>query len=347
MPIQPINWINLLKPVGGPPGIAHDDILFWGKYSDISGGQMPNILGDDYLTVSGAAGSETYQCPNTQDYIDADSDNVWFLADEAQRVTATSDLIGFDLQRTPVKYENDSPYAIEEIVILKSGVTLNASEINSLHAYMKLPLFWSGTLNAFGILKGNRGSEQLLFPTIYDKFIDSDGVVLTSHDLYVGIVANQKWALLTNDFKILNNQAHDPTLGALTQVVTGSGTSNPDISVDLIIPDTDNYNGGIILRRAGSSQYYRIALRRVSGTLEIDVRKVAVVITAKEVTHIAGENTLRVIAASNLIDVYLNGVKEISALDISSDYVTEENHGLVSFLSSTPDKILFDNFKLI
>ena len=42
-------------------------MLFWGMYSEISGGQMPNKVSgsSDFLTVTGVTGSETYQCPDT------------------------------------------------------------------------------------------------------------------------------------------------------------------------------------------------------------------------------------------------------------------------------------------
>ena len=40
------------------------EVLFFGLYSEISGGQMPNRVpgATDFLTVAGVAGSETYQC---------------------------------------------------------------------------------------------------------------------------------------------------------------------------------------------------------------------------------------------------------------------------------------------
>jgi len=74
------------------------EVLFFGLYSEISGGQMPNKVtgSSDYLTVAGAAGSETYQAPNTAPYIAADTDYIWFKTDESQRTVTTAELIGYD-----------------------------------------------------------------------------------------------------------------------------------------------------------------------------------------------------------------------------------------------------------
>jgi hypothetical protein len=127
---------------------------------------MPNkITGStDYLTVSGSAGSETYQCPNTAPYIAADTDYIWFKTDASQRTTTTAELIGYDLQRTPVKYDDDAPNALREIMILKAGEILSASEKDNLFQYMWLSILWDNVLNAYGHIKSNRVGQQLWTP---------------------------------------------------------------------------------------------------------------------------------------------------------------------------------------
>ena len=139
--------------------------LFLGYYSQITGGHMPNILdsGATYLTVSGSAGSETYQCPNTADYIAADTDYIWFKTNAAQRTTTTAELVGYDLQRSPVKYDDASPYQIRMIGILKSTATLSSAELDALSFNFNLPLFWTGSFNDYGYVKENRAFEQALF----------------------------------------------------------------------------------------------------------------------------------------------------------------------------------------
>jgi hypothetical protein len=142
-----------------------DKILFWGKYSEISSGQMPNkVTGStDFLTVSGSVGSETYQCPNTQDYIDADTDYIWFKTNLVQRNTTTAELVGYDFPRTIIKYDNISPYALREIIILKVGEVLTSNEENHLRDYANLSIWWSNVLSFHGILKGNRNLSQSLW----------------------------------------------------------------------------------------------------------------------------------------------------------------------------------------
>jgi hypothetical protein len=129
---------------------------------------MPNkVIGStDYLTVAGVAGSETYQCPNTATYIAADTDYIWFQKDGTQRTVLTTELISYDLQRTPVKYANSSPYAIAGIIILKAGEVLDANELNQLIKNFELSIWFTGTLNTYGKLKGNRTSDVSYSPAV-------------------------------------------------------------------------------------------------------------------------------------------------------------------------------------
>lgn len=179
--ISPFDRLSVLGRRGssGPNSALQAKFLFWGKYSEISGGQMPSKVtgATDYLTVSGSAGSETYQCPNTAPYISADTDYIWFKTDATQRTTTTAELIGYDLQRTPVKYLYDAPNSIQEIIILKAGEVLTADELKSLHHYMRLPILWSGYFVDEGYEKSNRPlSQQYLWtPEPVFPAILSDG----------------------------------------------------------------------------------------------------------------------------------------------------------------------------
>lgn len=129
-------------------------VLFFGLYSEISGGQMPNKIpgATDFLTVAGSAGSETYQAPNTASYQSADTDYIWFKTDVSQRTTTTAELIGYDFTRTIIKYANSSPYAIEAIMILSSDV-----DTAKMRDDFDLSIWWSDVLSAHGNVKGNRG----------------------------------------------------------------------------------------------------------------------------------------------------------------------------------------------
>lgn len=164
--------IGLQRGLGGggkwSPKNIQSKLLFWGKYSEISGGQMPNKVtgSSDYLTVTGSENNYTYQTPNTQAYIDADTDFIWFTNSGVQRTVTIAELVGYDLQRTPVKYQDDAPNYLEEIIILKAGEILTENEVNQLHKYMRLSIFWSGVLNAYGVIKSNRIGQKLYNPVI-------------------------------------------------------------------------------------------------------------------------------------------------------------------------------------
>jgi hypothetical protein len=144
---------------------SQPEVLFFGLYSEISGGQMPNKVegSSDYLTVAGAAGSETYQAPNAAPYIAADADYLWFTNNSVQRTVLTSELIGYDYQRTPVKYEDESPNEIVAIIILNAAVT--GIKRDNLFRDMWLSVYWDDSHNDNGHVKENRGAEQKLFAT--------------------------------------------------------------------------------------------------------------------------------------------------------------------------------------
>lgn len=135
-------------------------LLYRGLNSEIAAGHMPNKVGSDYLTVSGSAGSETYQAPNTTAYKNADTDFIWFKTDASIRTTTTAELIGYDLPRTWIKYDNVTPYAIREILIPKVGETFTTAEMNNIRDYCQLSRWWDGTLSFHGVIKGNKPLQQ-------------------------------------------------------------------------------------------------------------------------------------------------------------------------------------------
>lgn len=144
---------------------AHQsEVLFFGEISKITGGRLYNQKSGatDYLTVGGAAGSYTFQCPNTAAYKSADTDYIWFKTDETQRTATEAELIGYDLQRTPVKYDDDSPNSIRAIMILSSAVT--GVKRDRLFRDMWLMPLWDNNLNAYGHIKSNRTGQNLWTP---------------------------------------------------------------------------------------------------------------------------------------------------------------------------------------
>jgi len=156
-----------------------DKVLFLGEVSKIDGDKLYNQVSgaSDYLTVGGLAGNYTFECPDTAAYENADTDSIWFSGGSPAEVTEAT-LIGADYSSTPVKYDSDTPYLIRAIIIFKQGAVLTANEIDRLHSDMKLWIWWSLSLNANGILKGNR-------PIISNPVVSSAEIAQTVADKVV------------------------------------------------------------------------------------------------------------------------------------------------------------------
>ena len=135
-----------------------DVFLFFGQIANISDGQLANEMSgsSDALTVTGSAGSYTFQCPNNATYIAADTDYIWFSDAAIRRTPTEAELIGYDFPRTIVYYDDASPYTLNAIAILKPL----ASVTNKIRTDFHLSVWWDNILSAYGNLKGNRGSAQ-------------------------------------------------------------------------------------------------------------------------------------------------------------------------------------------
>lgn len=151
---------------------AHSNLLlFFGQIKNITGGRLYNEVtgATDYLTVAGAVGSYTFQCPNDATYIAADTDYIWFKTDTTQRTTTEAELVTYDLQRTPVKFDDNAPYTIRWIAILKSTTTLTSTQRDNLFKGFDLPILWDNNYNDYGHLKESRIWQNLWTPeAVYD-----------------------------------------------------------------------------------------------------------------------------------------------------------------------------------
>lgn len=289
-------------------------VLFWGKVSEISGGQMPNKVtgATDFLTVAGSP--YTFQTPNTAAYIAADTDYIWFRTDAFQRTVTTAELIGYDLQRTPVKYLDDAPNTIEEIVILKAGEVLTASERDEMFKYMHLPILWDNSLNIYGYVKSNRGASQVLWPVevetvLHDTFTGADGTNLNAHQFDIGPAG---WTVVSGAWTISTNRAVEATqAGAVYSIIAESGRANIDMSMDVLtLATTAKYQSDLLFRYQDSTHYWRLTLTRAVTAESIYLKlylysteKASVVVTAELNTTY----TMRVVANGNNIKGYFNG----------------------------------------
>jgi hypothetical protein len=165
---------NIIKPVIGSM-TSNSSSRAWNPRSlpskflegwKITGaGNLVGLILGNTLVVGGSAGSYTFQVPNTTPYQNADADYIWFKTDVSQRTATEAEMVGYDLAKTFVKYDNTTPYAIKEIWILKAGQTLTTAEENHMRDYCQLSIWWSNVSSDHGMTKGNRSGRQSFWPS--------------------------------------------------------------------------------------------------------------------------------------------------------------------------------------
>lgn len=157
------NYIgNKRKSPYWTPQRISDTFLFFGETSKITGGKLYNQVtgATDYMTVTGTGLNAVYETPDNATYRTADEDYCHWKTDLSRSVFDGNRAIAYDFSRTIIKYDNASPYVIRVIAILKSGVTLTATEEDYLRDEFELSYWWSDELSFHGALKSNRASEQ-------------------------------------------------------------------------------------------------------------------------------------------------------------------------------------------
>lgn len=214
------NWVKFWE--------LQPDVLFFGEVSKITDNKLYNQKtgATDYLTVGGSVGTYTFECPNTAPYIAADTDFIWFKTDESQRTTTEAELIGYDFTRTIVKYEDESDYSIEAIMILSSNID-TAKMRNNFH----LSVWWSNVLSAYGNVKGNRGIGQSVWtaePGYEAELVTyktglatplSAGELTLLNDLIVGLKTDLGSTNLSDDFDVIRIMAGETSEVSLKNLV--------------------------------------------------------------------------------------------------------------------------------
>jgi hypothetical protein len=319
------------------------EVLFFGLYSEISGGQMPNKVtgATDYLTVAGVAGSETYICPNTAPYIAADTDYIWFRTDAARRTVTTAELIGYDLQRTPVKYLDNSPYTIVAIIILNSAVT--GTKRNNLFKDMWLPYLWDNSANfTYGHAKDNR-LVQIPKPRLLDTFTDTNSVQLQNHvmDFGLGWTAVATWIITSNKL------AQTATGASWYSAITEAGKTDIDISCDLTVPNATKYTGGLRFRYQDATHGWQIHLGDNNAIPYFELQKDGTMVGSRyNVTQTVGRvYNIRAVTVGNVITIYLDGLQIMTTTDAA--YNDKTKCGVTAFGNNTGYILApIDNFKL-
>jgi hypothetical protein len=141
--------------------------LWTGKYN---GDNLLSDLSSDEITVTSkdwtsryidSSSSSTFAVPIGTTYLNADgSDDFWYNISDVRQQRTLADLIGYDPQRTFIKYADFDPFHVYAIGILKTGETLTDDDKNKLSHFFKLHMFYFGVLNDHGYMKDNVGFEQ-------------------------------------------------------------------------------------------------------------------------------------------------------------------------------------------
>lgn len=159
---------------------------------------MGDILGNELIDVSGNANNvliankdfatnyipsvsaATFAIPDVVALRADDTDLFWTDATNNILQKSVADLVASDYERTIIKYDNAAPHNVIWIGILKHTAILTVNQIDKLHESFELWLYWTGLLNAYGVIKENR--TILSIPTLLSALInndDRDKVVLT------------------------------------------------------------------------------------------------------------------------------------------------------------------------
>jgi hypothetical protein len=146
--------------------LAKFSVLWAGDVSgnnlvDEISGQLLPITGKDFVgSIIPGTSTATLALPNTASLkTDDGNDNLWYTGAGTVRQVPIGHLFTSDYYRTLVKYSNTSPYDVSWFGLLKSDATLSSDELNQLHTYFQLHIYWSGVFNNYGVLKNNRALE--------------------------------------------------------------------------------------------------------------------------------------------------------------------------------------------
>jgi len=219
--------------------------LWTGKFD---GNNLLSDIDDTVITVTGKdfstsyipyTSAATFAVPDNATYEAADTDLMWFDGSGTPESVGIAELVGYDYERTIIKYDSASPHHVRAIMILKSGEVLTATEIDMLHNDFELWMFWSGVLNGYGVIKENRTLSADFNPSLIENmelWLRADtGVTVTGSGIsevldYSGknnhaiqtVDANRPPLLLNemNGLPVINPTAASQQFFALTNSIT-------------------------------------------------------------------------------------------------------------------------------
>jgi hypothetical protein len=150
-----------------PDLLAKFELLWEAGYN---GDNLQSIINSDVITVTGKdwtgkfipeTTSATFAVPNNATYLACDGTDDFLFDDEDTLIQNTfADLIGYDPQRTFIKYSDFEPYEVSKWGILKADAVLTDGDKNELSRYFKLHIMYFDEWNDYGYNKDNVGYYQ-------------------------------------------------------------------------------------------------------------------------------------------------------------------------------------------
>jgi len=194
---------------------------------------------------------------------------------------------------------------------------------------------------------------------IYDTFTGGDDALLRYHRPDIGLIDStlspDNWAYDHGYMKLSGNRVRNTNNSAPfgAQAVIETGETDPDISVDLDIPESGYYMGGIISRWKDNNEFFRIVIRYTStsgghemcGIFKYDATQTEVDLGAPT----SGVGKLRVVWSGNFVTVYWRGNKVIDNYETDGAFNTYTMHGIYLYRSDAGSfsECFIDNLEII
>lgn len=172
---------------------------------------------------------------------------------------------------------------------------------------------------------------------IYDTFTGSDDLLLRYHRPDVGLIDStgfpDNYIYDHGYVKLSGNRAHSTATGQVgAQAIIESGLTDPDISIDLDIPASGYYMGGIISRWKDNNEFFRIVICNYSptgGHEYCQIFKYDTLVTEVDLGAVtSGVGKLRAIWTGNFVTVYWRGNKVIDNFETDGSFSTYSAHGI-------------------
>ena len=144
-----------------------------------------------------------------------------------------------------------------------------------------------------------------------------------------------------------NNSAPWAAQGAIESEIT-----DPDISVDIDIPESGYYYGGIIFRWKDNNEHWRVVIRYGSttgGHEYCNIYKFETLQTEVDLGAVtSGVGKLRVVVNGNFVTVYWRGNKIIDNYETDGSFSTYTAHGIILFRydAGSFSECYIDNFTI-